>query len=128
MEMRVKNIDIVIESEEDFCKRAQKVFSDLDEGILPDDLEEKLSFESLDSLRKVLTPKRLELLHIIKDEEPKSIYELAKLTQRNIKNIRNDLSKLEKLGLIEMVKDVDDARNSIMPVLKYDKLLVGIEI
>ena len=128
MEMRVKNIDIVIESEEDFCKRAQKVFSDLDEGILPDDQEEKLSFESLDSLRKVLTPKRLELLHIIKDEEPKSIYELAKLTQRNIKNIRNDLSKLEKLGLIEMVKDVDDARNSIMPVLKYDKLLVGIEI
>ena len=128
MAMRVKNIDIVIESEEDFCKRVQNVFSDLDEGKLPESLEEKLSFESLDSLRKVLTPKRLELLHIIKNEEPKSIYKLAKLTRRNIKNIRNDLSKLEKLDLIEMVKDVDDSRNSIMPVLKYDKLLVGIEI
>ena len=127
MEMRVKNIDVVIESDEYFYKRAEKVFSDLDEGKFPDEVEERLSFKNLDSLRKILTPKRLALLHIIKHEEPKSIYELSKIAQRDITNIRDDLSKLETLGLIEMV-DLDDPRKSIMPVLKYDKLLVGIEI
>jgi len=127
MEMRVKNIDVVIESDEYFYKRAEKVFSDLDEGKFPDELEERLSFKNLDSLRKILTPKRLSLLHIIKHEEPKSIYELSRIARRDITNIRDDLSKLETLGLIEMV-DLDDPRKSRMPVLKYDKLLVGIEI
>ena len=128
MAMRIKNIDIIIESKEDFYNRAEKVFSEIDEGKFPDELEERLSFESLDDLRKVLTPKRLELLHMIKHEEPKSIYELAKIARRDIKNIRDDLSKLETSGLIEMVRNTDDPRRSIIPVLKYDKLLVGIEI
>ncbi len=128
MAMRIKNIDIVIESETDFYNRAEKVFSDIDEGKFPDELEKRLSFDSLDGLRKVLTAKRLELLHIIKHEEPGSIYELAKIAQRDIKNIRDDLSKLETLGLIEMVRDIDDPRRSMIPVLRYDKLLVGIEI
>jgi len=126
--MRIKNIDIVIESETDFYNRAEKVFSDIDEGKFPDELEKRISFDSLDGLRKVLTAKRLELLHIIKHEEPGSIYELAKIAQRDIKNIRDDLSKLETLGLIEMVRDIDDPRRSMIPVLRYDKLLVGIEI
>lgn len=128
MAMRVKNIDIIIESDDDLFNRAEKVFSDLDDGRLPEEPKERLSFETLDVLRKILTRKRLELLHVIKHQQPRSIYELSKIVKRDMKNIRDDLAKLEKIGLIDLVRDIDDPRESIIPVIKYDKLLVGIEI
>ncbi len=128
MAMKVKNIDIVIESEEEFYKRAKNAFSDLDKRKFPTKFQERLSFESLDALRKVLTKQRLKLLHTIKHKQPKSIYELAKITKRDMKNIRDDLSKLESLGLIELIKDTKHSREPLIPIVKFDKLQVGIEI
>ena len=128
MAMKVKNIDIIIESEEEFFKRAGKVFSKLDKEKTPNKFQERLSFENLDALRKVLTKQRLKLLHVIKHKQPKSIYELSKITKRDMKNIRDDLSKLESLGLIELVKDTKQSREPLIPIIKFDKLQVGIEI
>jgi len=128
MGIKVKNIDIVIESDEEFFQRAQKVFSDLDKKKLPGKLKERLSFQNLDSFRKILTKQRLKVLHIIKHKHPKSIYELAKMTKRDMKNIRDDLSKLKELGLIEMVKEKENRREPLIPITKYDKLQVSIEI
>jgi predicted transcriptional regulator len=45
-----------------------------------------------------------------------------------MKNIRDDLSKLKELGLIEMVKEKENKRKPLIPVTKYDKLQVSIEI
>src|SRR4030043_421631 len=58
-------------------------------------------FTSLEAFRKALTPKRLELLHIIKAKKPASINELARMAHRDIKNISDDLKYLEQIGLIE---------------------------
>ncbi len=128
MAMKIKNIEIVIESEEEFYNRAGKTFSDLDRDKTSNKFQERLSFESLDALRKVLTIQRLKLLHVIKHKQPKSIYELAKITKRDIKNIRDDLSKLESLGLIELIKNTKLSRKPLIPIIKFDKLQVGIEI
>ena len=128
MGIKVKNIDIIIESDEEFFQRTQKVFSDLDKKKLPSKLKERLSFQNLDSFRKILTKQRLKFLHVIKHQHPKSIYELAKITKRDMKNIRDDLSKLKELGLIEMIKEKENKREPLIPVAKYDKLQVSIEI
>ena len=128
MGIKVKNIDIVIESDEEFFQRAEKVFSDLDKKKLPNKLKTRLSFQTLDSFRKILTKQRLKLLHVIKHQHPKSIYELAKMTKRDMKNIRDDLSKLQELGLIELVKEKENKRKPLIPITKYDKLQVSIEI
>lgn len=128
MGIKVKNIDIVIESDEEFFQRAQKVFSDLDKKKLPGKLKERLSFQNLDSFRKILTKQRLKVLHVIKHQHPKSIYELAKMTKRDLKNIRDDLAKLKELGLIEMIKEKENKREPLIPITKYDKLQVSIEI
>ena len=98
MGIKVKNIDIVIESDEEFFQRSEKIFSNLDKKKLPNKLKERLSFQNLDTFRKILTKQRLRVLHVIKHQHPKSIYELAKITKRDIKNIRDDLSKLKELG------------------------------
>ena len=128
MGIKVKNIEIVIESDEEFFQRSEKVFSDLDKKKLPSKLKERLSFQNLDSFRKILTKQRLKVLHVIKHQHPKSIYELAKITKRDMKNIRDDLSKLKELGLIEMVKEKENKREPLVPITKYDKLQVSIEI
>ena len=128
MTIKVKRIEIVLEPEEKFFKRAAKVYSDLDKKEFPKRPQQHLSLESLDLLRQVLTKKRLELLHTIKHDRPASIYELAKLTNRDLKNIRDDLVKLEEFGLIETIKEKGHPRDAIVPVVKFDKLQVAIEI
>lgn len=75
-------------------------------------------FTSFEALRKVLTPKRRELLHIIKMKKPASINELARMAKRDLKNVSDDVKYLEQVGLIERKKTA----NRTAPVVTYDKL------
>jgi predicted transcriptional regulator len=75
-------------------------------------------FTSFEALRKVLTPKRLELLHIIKEKKPASINELARMAKRDLKNVADDVKYLEQVGLIDRKKTA----NKTAPVVTYDRL------
>jgi len=86
-----------------------------------------LYFENLDAMRKVLTPKRLELLHTIKEKQPQSVYKLAKLMNRDLKNVTQDLAFLERLGLVEL-KKTKDKRAKTTPSVDYDKILLEIAV
>ena len=61
--------------------------------------EEKIVVESLDVLRKILTPERIRILQVIKNERPGSIYELAKLLDRDRAAVVRDLEYLQQIGL-----------------------------
>ena len=75
-------------------------------------------FTSFEALRKVLTPKRLELLHIIKMKKPASINELARMAKRDVKNVADDVKYLEQVGLIEK----KETARKTAPVVNYDML------
>ncbi len=81
-------------------------------------------FASLEAFRKAITPKRMQLLHIIRAEKPSSLHELAKKLNRDIKNVSADLIFLEEIGLIER-KRYD---NKIAPRSSYDEMQVKIAI
>lgn len=81
-------------------------------------------FTSIEAFRKALTPKRLELLHIIKAKKPASINELARMAHRNVKNISDDLKYLEQLGLIEK----EDSDHKTRPVITYDRIDLQIAV
>ena len=83
-----------------------------------------ISFQSLDQLRKFLTPKRLELLRVIRHRKPGSIYELAKILHRDIKNVLQDLTYLQELDLV----DVTETRNKKVPHVRYDKIAFEVAI
>ena len=55
-------------------------------------------------MRKVLTEERLRILKTIKKAHPSSIYELAKILERDIKNTFDDVQYLAEVGLIELKK------------------------
>lgn len=67
-------------------------------------------FESLDVMRKAITHERLKILKVIKEKHPASIYELAKLLNRNLKNVSDDVHYLAELGPIELEKGKSNGR------------------
>ena len=82
--MRIRPIKITIKSREQVLKEAGEAFTAIIEGTKYEKHEE-ISFDNLETLRRALTPKRLEILHIIKQRNPESIYELAHIVQRDAK-------------------------------------------
>lgn len=123
--MKVKKVKIGIKSVKD-------VFSDVRDTVKKIEAGEKLKaiaeaemyFTSFEGVRKALTPKRLELLHIIKMEHPSSVNELARMVHRDIKNVTADVNYLEQIGLIE--KETGDHKTR--PVIKYDKIALEIAV
>ena len=85
-------------------------------------------FTSLQAVRNMLTPKRLELLHKIKEKHPHSIYALAKLLRRSFPVVLRDVELLKKHGLIKLSKPSYARRSSIQPSVNYDAIQFSIAI
>lgn len=83
-----------------------------------------LYFTNLDAFRKVLTPKRLELLHIIKSEHPESITHLARLAGRDATNVADDVKYLAEIGLVELKK----IKRAHIPTVNYDSINLKIAV
>jgi len=58
--------------------------------------------QEVEAARKVLTPKRLELLRAIRRDRPASISQLAKLLGRDFKNVHADVQALARYGLVSL--------------------------
>jgi len=62
--------------------------------------ERYLAFENWDTLARVLTGKRLELLHYVKRHKVKSVRALAKALERDYSNVHADVRVLAQAGLL----------------------------
>lgn len=82
------------------------------------------SFESAEVLLRLLTPENRTLLRIIRDEQPQSVAELARLSKRAEPNLLRTLGKLEAFGLIEMQSQ---GRRRV-PVSRVSRLSVEIDL
>ncbi len=69
-------------------------------------------FTSLEAARKVLTPKRLELLRVIRRDRPASISQLAQLLGRDFKNVHADVQALAGYGLVSLTTTRSGRRTS----------------
>ena len=63
--------------------------------------ERHLAFESWDTLARVLTNKRMELLHYVRRNKVASIRALAKALDRDYSNVHADVKALAGAGLLE---------------------------
>ena len=64
--------------------------------------ERHLAFESWDTLARVLTGKRMELLRHVRRHNVTSIRALAKALKRDYSNVHADVQALTAAGLIDM--------------------------
>jgi predicted transcriptional regulator len=85
-------------------------------------------FEGLASLRRVLSNEKARILHVIKTENPSSIYGLAKKLERNFKSVMEDVKLLERFGFIELVEEKTKGRKRHKPEIVIDTLTIHIKI
>lgn len=116
--MKIKRVKIGIKSLEDVLGNAREVMKKLERGEKVKK-ESGIYFENLDAFRRVLTERRLEMLHVIREKHPSSVYGLAKILNRDIKNVNMDLEYLKDVGLVE-IKRSKEKRERVIPQVNYD--------
>ncbi|MEK6908582.1 MAG: hypothetical protein AABX23_00845 [Nanoarchaeota archaeon] len=83
-------------------------------------------FKGLDSLRSLLSNEKARILHVIKSRNPKSIYDVSKLVNRDFKSVSQDIKLLEEFGLIDLIKESTGKRERLRPVIIIDILKIDI--
>lgn len=117
--MKIKKI--VIKSREDLDAESLEWARAFDRGEKVKPLIGEY-FESLEAVRDFLTEKRLELWRTIRDKEPKSITDLAKLVRRDYKDVHQDVSILIVVGLVELSKPKGATTRALKPVSLADQI------
>jgi len=125
--IKTKELKLYIEDIDEFKKKIKTELRTIDGGKSIKLKEDSISFQSLDQLRTFLTPKRLELLRVIRHKKPSSIYELAKLVGRTPENVNTDIKFLEKLGFVGITK-IKELRKKSVPEVSYDKMTLEIAV
>jgi predicted transcriptional regulator len=90
--------------------------------------QEVVGFTSLEAARNFLTRERLALLHTVKSRHPGSIYELAKMTGRDLKNVQDDVRILEQHGLLRIAKQPRGSRKVKVPSVPFEEIALRIAI
>jgi len=124
--MKVKRIDIGIKRLEDSLKDFAETWKSVKTGKKVRK-EEGIYFESIDDMRAALTNNRLAILRAIRENKPKSVYELSKMLGRNLKNVNQDLKLLAGIGLVTLEATKKD-RKRIAPHVDYAKITLQIPV
>jgi len=82
----------------------------------------------ISNLRQLLSNEKARLLYICKAKQPDSIYELAKLLDRDFKAVRHDIKILENYGFIELISSHKHGRDRLKPVVDADQLVINIKL
>lgn len=124
--MKVKKIDIGIKGLKESLKDFADTWKKLESGKKVKK-EEGIYFDSIDTMRAVLTNKRLQILKMIRELKPSSVYELAKILGRDLKNVNQDLKLLSDIGLVTLEKTETDKKR-VIPHVDYTKILLEIPV
>ena len=123
-----KTLTIRIKSADTALEGFRKTFKDVEAGRRVD-RREGVYFTSIEAARNLLTPNRLALLRTVRSGRPGSIYELAKMVDRDLKNVQDDLRILERYGLIRMTDTTRSGKRRVrVPRSLFDQIELKIAI
>jgi len=123
-----KTLTIRIKSADRALEEFRKTFKDVEAGRRVS-RRQGVYFTSIEAARNLLTPNRLALLRAVRSGRPGSIYELAKMVDRDLKNVQDDLRILERYGLIRMADAMRSGRRRVrVPQSLFDEIELKIAI
>lgn len=79
-----------------------------------------VTFANERQLGEVFNEHTYRLLRVVREEQPDSIRETARLLDRDVKNVHEELTTLEALGIVRFEEDGQSKR----PIFPYDDLLI----
>ncbi|XGI84777.1 transcriptional regulator (plasmid) [Halorutilales archaeon Cl-col2-1] len=115
--------DLIITSEtwEEFKEGSVDRARSLDEGEQPPHV---VNIEDPSEFRKLLTPKRLELIETVVEDPPESIRDLADKLDRGLREVHEDLELLEEYGIVKFEEEGRAKR----PYIPYETVRISGEI
>jgi predicted transcriptional regulator len=129
--MKVCRVKVRVEPEESYWQGQKRRLQRTEEafrGGKPPRVEgAELVFASLADMARALTPKRLEVLRLIRRHQPSSVRELAAIAGRDLKNVLADVKALEALGLPE-IEGPGGARRRKAPRTGFGRIDVRVEL
>lgn len=112
---------VTVKSSAEFHDDVSRRVEALDRGDTVDS-PPTLSFTSYDDLLQTLTPRTLDLIEVIRRDDPASINETARIVDRDVKNVHEELSRLAQLGILFF----EEEGNRKRPVVWFDELLINL--
>ena len=103
--MKARKVEIGIRSTDDVLREAAETMKSVAEGKKVRPKTHRLFFTSPEALRRFLTPKRLELIRLVRKRRPSSINQLAVLAHRDFKRVYEDIMSLAEAGLVELAEN-----------------------
>jgi predicted transcriptional regulator len=94
------DIKIQIKGEKESAQEFIEAWKQAEKGNVPKEPIQRLYFQDLQTLLKVLTPRRLDLLKKLYHQGPLSVRALSKYLERDYKNVHQDIQALEQAGLV----------------------------
>jgi predicted transcriptional regulator len=85
-------------------------------------------FTDILALRQLLTKEKSRMLHVIKTENPKSIYDLAKKLERGFKSVNDDVKLLRRFGFVDLIKEKEKNRTRYKPEISVDVVTINIRV
>lgn len=114
--MKLKILNIIFNTSEAFLKSVEGALFDNKNSL---EMNESISFDSLETFRRVITPNKLQILIAISRTKPESINQLAKKLCREYPHVLKDTKSLLALGFVKL-EEAEGARNQFTPKLIFD--------
>ncbi|MFB6246647.1 MAG: hypothetical protein ABEI74_03595 [Candidatus Pacearchaeota archaeon] len=85
-------------------------------------------FSGLSALRKLLSNEKARMIDAIKNQKPKSLYELAKILDRGFKSVVDDIKLLERFGFVELVEEKTKNKTRHKPEVVVDTVNIELKL
>jgi predicted transcriptional regulator len=103
--MKIKRVIVGIRTGDEVLAEAAATMKAVAAGKKVQPKGRRLFFTSPEALRRFLTPKRVALIRLIRQQHPASINELATLAKRDFKRVYEDVKELADTGLVELSQE-----------------------
>lgn len=109
LDIKFRSLDLLFEQTEKAVRKKKRII----------DKRNELYFDSEKSFMKFMTQNKQQILKAISRLEPESVYQLAKIVNREYPHVLKDCRGLESFGFIKMV-ETDLSKKQVKPVLVFD--------
>ncbi len=116
----MKKLIISMKSTEDMFADFKDMAKKINKGKAPKNPHYEISFEFKKDFNHFI--RNMPVLIAILNGKPHSIYQLAKLTNRDLANIKKVVAFFEELGAIKIEEKVVSGRKVKKPIVDYDKI------
>lgn len=115
----MKKLIVSMKSTEDMFSDFKKMARDIKKGKAKSTHYE-ISFESKKDFNKFV--KNISILMVILNFKPHSIYQLAKIADKDLSNIKKIVAFFEEIGALQIKEEKISGRTVKKPVVNYDRV------